>query len=52
VADQLIQNKKTSEAYIYFNNTWGTGALRNAWQLMAYCNLLQNKKAFAFLKTM
>jgi uncharacterized protein YecE (DUF72 family) len=47
VANQLMLNKKTKLAYIYFNNTWGTGALRNARQFMAYCNLLQNKSLFS-----
>lgn len=51
VAGQLLQNKKTQKTYIYFNNTWGTGALRNARQLMAYCNLLQNKNLFSLLKS-
>jgi uncharacterized protein YecE (DUF72 family) len=44
IADQLFSNKKTTQAFIYFNNTWGTGALRNARQLLAYFNFLQKQK--------
>lgn len=51
VAEQLSRSKKTLRAYIYFNNTWGTGALRNARQFLAYCNMPQNKNIFAFQKT-
>jgi uncharacterized protein YecE (DUF72 family) len=52
VADQLLMNDKTKEAFIYFNNTWGTGALRNARQLLLYCHLQQNKNSFSLQKTM
>jgi uncharacterized protein YecE (DUF72 family) len=51
IGQELFQSKKTREAYIYFNNTWGTGALRNARQLLAYCNLNENKNSCSFQKT-
>ena len=51
VGNQLLKNKKTKQAFIYFNNTWGTGALRNARQLLAYCNTHQNKNSFSLQKT-
>jgi uncharacterized protein YecE (DUF72 family) len=51
VGDQIAKNKKIKQAYIYFNNTWGTGALRNARQLLAYCNNSQNKNSFSLQKT-
>lgn len=51
IADNLMKNNKFQQAYIYFNNTWGTGALRNARQLLAYCNRSQNKKSFSLQKT-
>jgi uncharacterized protein YecE (DUF72 family) len=51
VADRLLQNKKTKDAFIYFNNTWGIGALRNARQFWFYINRTQNKKTFSLQKT-
>lgn len=51
VADQISGNKQTTEAFIYFNNTWGTGALRNARQLLTYCNLIKNRGLFSIQKT-
>ena len=51
VGEELLTNKKTNEAFIYFNNTWGTGAITNATQLIAYCNLLKNKNSFHLQKT-
>lgn len=52
VADQLLSNKKTQQAYIYFNNTWGTGALRNARQILAYIKVANHKNSFSLQKTM
>lgn len=49
--DQLLKNRKTKQAFIYFNNTWGTGALRNARQLLTYLNLSSNKNSFSLQKT-
>ena len=51
VANQLLLNKKIKQAFIYFNNTWGTGALRNARQLLKYCNISQNKNSFSLQKS-
>ena len=34
IGSQVLENKKIQQAFIYFNNTWGTGALRNARQLL------------------
>ncbi|MBC7828170.1 MAG: DUF72 domain-containing protein [Chitinophagaceae bacterium] len=43
MGEQLLKNKKNQQAFIYFNNTWGTGALRNARQLLSYLHRSQNK---------
>jgi uncharacterized protein YecE (DUF72 family) len=51
VANQVIGDKKIHQAYIYFNNTWGTGALRNARQFLAYCNTPKNKNSISLQKT-
>jgi uncharacterized protein YecE (DUF72 family) len=51
VADQICANTRTREAFIYFNNTWGTGALRNAAQLLNYCNFPKNRNVFSYLKS-
>ena len=51
IADQISGNKRTKEAFVYFNNTWGTGALRNARQLLTYCNFPKNKNIFSFAKS-
>ncbi|MGZ5135585.1 MAG: DUF72 domain-containing protein [Flavitalea sp.] len=51
VADQLLNNKKPKQAFIYFNNTWGTGALKNARQLLAYCRLPANKNLISLQKS-
>lgn len=51
VADQLLRNKKTKQAYLYFNNTWGTGALRNARQLLTYVKVAGDKNSFSPQKT-
>ena len=51
VADQFLNNKKTHQAYIYFNNTWGTGALRNARQLLTYAKIASHKNSFSLQKT-
>jgi uncharacterized protein YecE (DUF72 family) len=36
ISEQIARSKKSRQAYIYFNNTWGTGALRNARQMLAF----------------
>lgn len=51
IADQISGNKRTRTAFVYFNNTWGTGALRNARQLLTYCNFPQNKNVFSIEKS-
>lgn len=51
VADQLLRNRKTQQAYIYFNNTWGTGALRNARQLLTFVKMATHKNSFSLQKT-
>ena len=50
VADQIGPHPQTREAFIYFNNTWGTGALRNARQLLTYCHLPKNRSVFSSRK--
>ena len=48
VADQIISNKKISKAFVYFNNTWGVGAIRNARQMQKYVDAhLQSAKVSA-----
>lgn len=51
VADQLIENKGVKQAYIYFNNTWGQGALKNARQLLQYLNSPAKKKYLSLPKS-
>jgi uncharacterized protein YecE (DUF72 family) len=51
IAEKILKNRKTKQAYIYFNNTWGTGALRNARQFLTYTELLKKKNAFSLQKT-
>jgi uncharacterized protein YecE (DUF72 family) len=33
ITDEIKNAGRTKEAYIYFNNTWGTGAIANARQM-------------------
>ena len=51
VGEQILMMKKTRNAFIYFNNTWGTGALKNARQLLNYCNETRNKNSFSLQKS-
>lgn len=51
IGSQVLENKKIHQAYIYFNNTWGTGALRNARQLLTFCKNPRNKNSFSLQKT-
>jgi uncharacterized protein YecE (DUF72 family) len=37
IADDINSNKAVKTAFIYFNNTWGPGALNNALWLKNYC---------------
>lgn len=36
ITDEIKTSGKVNEAYIYFNNTWGTGAIANAKQMQKY----------------
>lgn len=38
IADGIIANKKIKQACIYFNNTWGLAAIKNAQWLRQYCD--------------
>ena len=50
-ANDLMQAKKVRQAFIYFNNTWGVGAIKNGRQLQVYCNTSANKKSFSLPKS-
>ncbi len=45
MADEIKQSKKIKQAYIYFNNTAGMGAINNARQLIAYTDLVTDAGA-------
>ncbi len=36
ITSEITNAGKCKEAYIYFNNTWGTGALANARQMQNF----------------
>jgi uncharacterized protein YecE (DUF72 family) len=38
-ADEVLKYKQLKKAFIYFNNTWGIGAIRNGSQLKKYLKL-------------
>ena len=44
IAKQLLDAKKIKQAYIYFNNTWGTGGIKNAKQLQSIIKGLSKAK--------
>lgn len=52
IADQFLGNANTRELYVYFNNTWGTGALKNARQLLKYYDQPAKKKIISLPKTL
>ncbi len=39
VKDDIINTKKIDEAYVYFNNTWGTGGINNARQMQGFVKM-------------
>ena len=44
IAVQLFNSKKTKQAFVYFNNTWGTGGIKNAKQLQSIVKALSKGK--------
>jgi uncharacterized protein YecE (DUF72 family) len=44
-ADEVVENKTTKTAYIYFNNDIGGSAISNAQEMLAYCRSLREKNA-------